>query len=137
MSTDRSTLFLRRVLLLDAVASGGMGLLALLFATPVAALLALPETLLTQVGWILLPFAAFVGYLASRPVPPPAGVWIVIGLNVLWVIDSVLILVTGWVQPNIAGYIVLVGQALAVALFAELEYVGLRRSRREAIPTAS
>lgn len=137
MSTDRSTLFLRRVLLLDAVASGGMGLLALLFATPVAALLALPETLLAQVGWILLPFAAFVGYLASRPVPPPAGVWIVIGLNVLWVIDSVLILVTGWVQPNIAGYIVLVGQALAVALFAELEYVGLRRSRREAIPTAS
>jgi hypothetical protein len=129
MPTDQSNGFLRRVLLLDAVASGGMGLLALMFATPIAGLLNLPESLLTQVGLVLLPFAAFVGYLASRSTPSRLGVWIVIGLNALWVIDSILILATGWVEPNALGYAVVIAQALAVSVFAELEYVGLRRSR--------
>jgi hypothetical protein len=129
MLTDQSNGFLRRVLLLDAVSSGGMGLLALLFTTPIAGLLNLPVGLLTQVGLVLLPFAAFLGYLVSRPAPSRLGVWIVIGLNVLWVIDSVLILVTGWVEPNALGYAVVIGQALAVGVFAELEYVGLRRGR--------
>lgn len=129
MLRDQSNGFLRRVLLLDAAASGGMGLLALLFTTPIAGLLHLPESLLTQIGLVLLPFAAFVGYLASRPAPPRPGVWIVIGLNVLWVVDSVLILATGWVEPNALGYAMVIAQALAVGVFAELEYVGLRRSR--------
>lgn len=129
MPTDQSNGFLRRVLLLDAVSSGGMGLLALMFATPIAGLLNLPESLLTQVGLVLLPFAAFVGYLASRSTPSRLGVWIVIGLNALWVIDSILILATGWVEPNALGYAVVIAQALAVSVFAELEYVGLRRSR--------
>ena len=57
------------------------------------------------------------------------GVWSIIGLNVVWVIDSVLILATGWVEPNALGYAVVIAQALAVGVFAELEYVGLRRSR--------
>ncbi len=129
MLTDRSSVFLRRVLLLDAVSSGSIGLLALLFAGPLGALLELPGDLLTQVGLILLPFAAFVGYLATRQTPSNTGVWVVIGLNVLWVVDSVLMLVMGWVEPNALGHAVVIVQAVAVGLFAELGYVGLRRSQ--------
>ncbi|HEY6642518.1 hypothetical protein [Povalibacter sp.] len=124
----QSFVFLRRVLLVDALASGGMGLLALLFAAPISGLLDLPASLLTQIGIVLLPFAAFVGFLASRPVPPNVGVWVVIGINILWVIDSAFMLITGWVEPNGLGYAVLIGQALAVAVFAELEYLGVRRT---------
>jgi hypothetical protein len=66
--------------------------------------------------------------LASREQPARFAVWAVIGLNVLWAVDSFLLLATGWVAPNALGYVFIVGQALTVGVLAELEYVGLRRS---------
>lgn len=128
MRSIQSSTFLRRVLLLDAVSSGSMGLMLLLFAAPAAAVLNLPAALLSEAGLILLPFAAFVGYLASREIPGRAAVWVVIALNIIWVVDSTMLLFTGWVEPNALGYAFVVGQALFVAVLAELEYLGLRRS---------
>ena len=55
-------------------------------------------------------------------------VWAVIIGNVLWAGDSILLLLTGWIEPAALGYAFFVTQALAVILFAELQYVGLRRS---------
>ena len=127
MSSIRSLSFLRRVLLVDAATSAVMGLAMIAFAGTFSALLALPTTLLFEAGIILLPFAAFVGWLASRARPPRLAVWIVIALNALWAIDSLLLLVSGWIAPNGFGYAFIGGQALAVAVLAELEYVGLRR----------
>ena len=54
--------------------------------------------------------------------------WVGNGCNLLWAVDSLLLLVTGWVAPTTLGYAVVVGQALAVAVFAGLQYVGLRRA---------
>lgn len=125
----QSPLFLRRVLLLDAVSAGGLGLLALLFAAPAAEWLNLPQSLLTQAGLVLLPFAAFVAWLGTREIPSRTGVWIVIGLNALWVIESILLLVGDAIQPTMLGQILLIGQAVAVGAFAELEYLGLRKVR--------
>lgn len=126
--SNQSTLFLRRVLLADAASCAGMGLGMLLFATPLAALLNLPTTFISEVGVVLLPCAAFIVYLASRPVPPRMGVWAVIALNAVWVVESCALLFTDWVSPNEFGIAFIVGQALVVALLAELEYVGLRKS---------
>lgn len=126
--SNQSIRFLRRVLFTDAASCAGMGLGMLLFATPLAALLNLPATLLSEVGLVLLPCAAFIAYLASRRVPPRMGVWAVIALNAIWVVDSFALLFTGWVSPNAFGIAFIVGQALVVALLAELEYVGLRKS---------
>lgn len=128
MPSIQSSTFLRRVLLVDAVASAGMGLMMVLFAAPAAAVLNLPAALLTEAGLVLLPFAAFVGYLASRELPVRAAVWVVVAANVIWVIDSVVLLFGGWVEPNGLGYAFIVGQAVVVGLLAELEYIGLRRS---------
>lgn len=125
----RSSVFLRRVLLLDAVSAGAMGLGMLLLTDWLAGLLKLPVDLISEAGMVLLPFAAFVGFLATREQPSRAGVWIVIGLNALWAIDSIALLLTGWVQPSMLGYTFVAGQAVAVAVFAELEYIGLRRSQ--------
>jgi hypothetical protein len=127
MNAIRSLSFLRRVLVVDAVSSGGMGVALWALAGPIAALTKLPQALLSEAGLVLLPFAAFVGYLASRSVPSRVGVWIVIALNVVWAIDSMALLVTGWVEPNMLGYAFVIGQAAVVAVLAELEYVGLRR----------
>ena len=128
MNAIRSYSFLRRILLVDAVSSGAMGIGVLAQSGALANLLQLPEALLTEAGLVLLPFAAFVGFLASRPEPSRLGVWIVIGLNVVWALDSVVLLFTGWVAPNLLGYAFVIGQAAVVGVLAELEYVGLRRA---------
>ena len=119
--------FLRKVLVVDAMSSGAMGVALFAFSAPLAALMNLPQPLLAEAGLVLLPFAAFVGFLASRPMPSRLGVWIVIALNVIWAIDSIVLLFTGWLSPNPLGYAFVIGQAAVVAVLADLEYVGLRR----------
>jgi hypothetical protein len=126
--SNQSTLFLRRVLLADAASCAGMGLGMILLAAPLATLLNLPATFVSEVGLVLLPCAAFIAYLASRRAPPRMGVWAVIALNAVWVVESFVLLFTDWVSPNGFGIAFIVAQALVVALLAELEYVGLRKS---------
>ena len=118
---------LRRALLADGVASGAMGALLLIAAGPLAGLLGLEVLLLRTAGLILIPFAALVVYFGARPHISHRAVWVIVAVNVLWVIDSILLLVTGWAEPTLLGYLFTLGQALAVALFAGLEYAGLRR----------
>jgi hypothetical protein len=127
MQSNNSS-FLRRVLALDAVSSGAMGLGMLTFASFISQLLNLPADLIRDAGLVLLPFAAFVGYVASRAQPSRPAVWLIIALNVLWVVDSIVLLLSGWVEPNVLGYAFVIAQAVAVGVFAELEYVGVRRA---------
>jgi hypothetical protein len=133
MNSIRASSFLRRVLLVDAVASGAMGLGMIAFTDLFARVLQLPAQLLSEAGIVLLPFAAFVGFIASRQTPARFAVWAIIALNVIWVVDSIVLLFTGWVAPNALGYAFVVAQALAVAAFADLEYVGLKKSAALAV----
>jgi hypothetical protein len=121
------TVFLRRVLILDAVASGATGLLMLLGAELLEQWLNLPAALLRYAGISLLPFAAIVAWLGLRASLSRAGVWAVIALNVLWVVDSAALLVSGWVDPALLGYAFVIFQAAVVAVLAELEFIGLRQ----------
>ena len=113
--------FLRRVLLVDATASGGMGVLFLLAAGPMESLLGLPATLLRGVGLFLIPFAGFLVWLAPRASERQAVVRFVAAGNVLWIVASVLLLVSGRVDPTPLGTGFVVLQALVVAVFAYLE----------------
>lgn len=128
MQSMKNFSFLRRVLVLDAVSSGAMGLAMLAYGSFIANLLSLPVDLIREAGVVLLPFAAFVGYLASREQPHRSAVWAVIAINVVWAVDSVVLLFTGWVEPNALGYAFILAQAAVVGVFAELQYIGLRRS---------
>jgi len=128
MWTNDSSSLLRKVLLADAVVSGATGLLLLLGAGMLTALLGVPEDFMRYTGLSLLPFAALIGYLARREHLPRPVVWAVVAYNALWAVDSVLILVTGWIAPSALGYAFIVAQAAVVALFAQLQYFGLRRS---------
>lgn len=124
--TQAST-FLRRALMLDAVATAGTGLMLTFGASLTKDLLGLPQSLMQYAGLSLLPFAALVGFLATRETISRPAVWAVIAYNVLWSIDSIVLLLTGSVAPTALGYTFVIAQALVVALFAELEYVGLRK----------
>lgn len=128
MSSIQTSTFLRRVLLLDAVSSGGMGVLLLTWGGLLAGVLGLPAELLEEAGMVLVPFALVVGFLGTRAQLYRAAVWAVIAVNAIWVIDSVLLLLSGWVQPSLLGYLFVLGQALFVGVMVELELIGLRRS---------
>jgi hypothetical protein len=133
--TINNTPLLRFALLGDAMASGAMGLLMAAAATPLSGLLALPQQLLFWAGLVLLPYAVFVGWLGSRSAIPAALVCTVIILNAVWVIDSMLLL-SGWLQPTGIGTTFILVQAVAVAVFAELQFIGLRRAPRIQAATA-
>lgn len=128
MTLARPTPFLRWALLADAIATGGTGLLMTFAAGALAPLLQLPEALLFYAGLPLIPYAAFVGWLARRDAMPRFAVWAVIVLNVLWAADCALLAFSGWVAPTALGYAFILMQVVVVAAFAELQYVGLRRS---------
>jgi len=100
----------------------------LIGSASLAQFLGLPDGLLRYAGASLLPFALLLLYLTSRESLPPVAVWTVIVLNALWTIDSFLVVATGWITPNPLGYAFVTAQALGVAMFAGLEYVGLRKS---------
>jgi hypothetical protein len=129
MSMFKSESFLRNVLLLDAASGIAGGLLFVLAAGPLAQLLEMPAEFLRGAGAVLLPFAAFVLWVATRQVIPGKAVWIVVGLNALWVIESIALLIGNWVAPNAFGTAVVLVQAVAIAVIAELEIVGLRSRR--------
>jgi hypothetical protein len=59
--------------------------------------------------------------------PSRPAVWVIIVANAAWTAASLLLLVSGWVTPTTLGYLFVVVQAAAVAIFAELQWLGLRR----------
>lgn len=126
-STDPQ-LRLRRALVIDGVVSGAMGVMLALAASALSDPLGLPNLLLRLAGVSLLPYAALLFYLSARATIPRQAAWGVVGLNLLWVAASVLLPISGWVDPTGLGVAFVLGQALAVAAFADLQYLGLRRS---------
>ena len=125
--------FLRRALLLDAASCAALGLLMAVCAAPLGWWFHLPLPLLRESGIVLLAFAAFLAWACTRPLLPRLLVLAIIAGNALWALDSVLLLLPGWIAPNGLGATFILVQAIATALIAELEYVGLRRSATAAM----
>jgi hypothetical protein len=122
------SLFLRRAIQGDAIITGAMAALLVAAAGLLGSLLSLPESFLREVGVFLIVYAALVGFLGTRDLMPRVAVWLVIIANAIWAIDSIALLFTGWVAPNMLGQAFVVAQAVSVAIIAELQYVGLKRS---------
>jgi 4-amino-4-deoxy-L-arabinose transferase-like glycosyltransferase len=128
MSFLQTASFLRGALVLDAAISGTTGVVMLLGAGALESLLSVPATLLRYAGVSLLPFAAALVYLSTRQKVPPTSVRTVIAANLAWVVASVGLLLSGRIEPNAWGVAVILLQAIAVAAFADVQYIALRRS---------
>jgi hypothetical protein len=122
------SLFLRRALLADAIFSGVSAVGLTLGAGMLASLLNLPEALLRETGLFLIAYAIFVGWLGTRASLAKALVLIVVAGNAAWTLASIWLLFSGMVSPNLLGEIAVVAQAIATGIFAELQYIGLRKS---------
>ncbi len=122
------SLFLRRAIQADALISGAMALLLVVGADVLGPFLNLPDTFLRNTGFVLVVYAALVGLLGTRSVMLKTAVWTVIAVNAIWTVDSIALLMSGWVSPNLLGQAFVVMQAIVVGVFAELQFIGLRKS---------
>ncbi len=119
--------FLRNVLLIDATTCVITGALMTLGSGVLTQLTSIPRDLLLYAGLSLFPIAAFMAVAATRAALSSTAVWLVILGNVAWVAGSLWLLVGGTISPNAFGFVFIAAQAVAVAVLAELEVIGVRR----------
>ncbi len=130
-SSGSGTSLLHRALQIDFAITSICTVPLILAAGPLAAITGLPEMLILGSGLVFIPFLVLVGWLARRARPPRKSVWMVIALNVGWAVGSVIVLASGVLDPTALGYALVIAIALAVLVFAELEFFGLRRALTE------
>jgi hypothetical protein len=129
------TPFLKRVLLVDAASCLGMAALLLPGATALAPLLGLDRALLVGAGAALAPLGLLILWIATRRGLYVWLVALVIAGNLLWTVESFLLLTVA-AGVTAIGVAFVSGQAAIVALLAALEFAGLRRAR-QAVPSAA
>jgi hypothetical protein len=120
---------LRFALRLDAAGSGALGLIGLVAAAPLADPLGMTAGALRGTGAFLVGYALVLVFLAARPVIPRAAAWTVVLGNTAWVLGSLGAAVAGRDTFTAIGVAVVLAQAAAVAVFADLQWLGLRRAR--------
>jgi len=129
-NTDRAS-FLRRSLQLDGIASGLCGVLLVVAASPVSAVIGLAEPGIARVvGALLVVYAAALLWNGERATVSPAEAVAAVVLNAGWVIGSAVVILAG--PLTLIGNLAVAALAAAVLLFAVLEVVGLTRLREMA-----
>lgn len=129
MSTLTLSPLLRFALRLDAVASAGVGALTCLGLQPLHVLLGAPSAWVLGLGLFMLAYGLAMGWLSTWQRLDTRLLWVVVVGNLAWAVDSVLLAASGWISPQMLGLALLLGQAVAVAVIAELQYLGLRQSQ--------
>jgi len=135
MTAVRST-FLRTVIGLDAAACGLMGAAFAFDASLLAGPLGLSPAFMQPLGLFLVVYAAGLVFLALRPALPRAAVWTLVAFNAAWAIESFAIMALGWIQPTTLGVAFVAVQAVAALIVGDLQYLVLRRAKRDVAAAA-
>lgn len=122
-----NTVSLRHAVLADGVISGAMGALLIAASSPLSGLLGVPSNFLFWVGVALLPWMATLIVIGREERPASGAVETVIALNALWVLGSIVLAIWNPFGMTALGFAFVIAQALAVTIFAELQFYGLRR----------
>ncbi len=132
MTTIPTAGLLRTALGLDAVMSGATAIALVAAAGPIAAITALPATLLLVCGVLFLPYTALLVWGLKRESLPRWLLWVLAVGNAIWAVECALLPLLGLVTPNGWGIAFLAAQAVAVAAFAQMYLTALRRAPRAA-----
>lgn len=127
-SAIANPVLLRRVFAVDAILTGAVALAMCLASGPLAAFTGLPAALLLGAGLVLIPFVAWVAWLARHPHPSPLACWAVVAINTLWEVDCLALLASGWVSPNAFGVAFVLIHAATAGVFAVLGALALVRA---------
>lgn len=117
----------RHAVLADAAASGALAALFIAAAGPVATLTGLPAGFVFWIGVALLPWTVALALIGRAEPPAASAVETVVAVNALWVVASIAVIVLGVFDLNALGIAFVIAQALAVAVLAEFQFMGLRR----------
>ena len=118
---------LRTVLRLDAVVTGANAVAYLVLAGPLSDLFGMPASALRAIGAFLAVFAIGVWAVAARPeISRPAAATVAVA-NLAWAAGSVVALIADAWSPETVGAVWIALQAAVVALFGDLQLLGLRR----------
>jgi hypothetical protein len=121
---------LRYTLRGDAILSIASGAICLADAQPLATFLGIqPPLALEILGAVLALYGAFLLFTAAQPQLNRRIVIAAIALDLIWLIDSAILLVAGWLPLTSAGMWTIGLIVGAVAVVAELKFFGLRRIR--------
>ena len=119
---------IRTFLRLDALASGGVGALLLVLASPAESELGLPIVFSVIAGIGILAWAGFVAWVSVKAPRPLVAE--VIGLNLVYVAGSLALAVADWVALTDLGVVIVIAQAVAVLGLTIGQYVGYRADDR-------
>ncbi|WP_157553209.1 hypothetical protein [Jiangella gansuensis] len=118
---------MRWLLEIDGIATGLTGLACLVAGGFVSDHSGLPTALLYPVGAFLVVLGAALVAMSTRNVVPAGWVWGIAVLNAIWVIDSVVVVASGWFDVTTVGTAGVLLQAAVVAGFVAGYVVILRR----------
>ena len=119
---------LRRTLQANGIFSTVSGLLFTFAAGSVATFLGnIPAWIIMATGIILLAFAADLFYLSLQREINRTFVTAIIASDIIWVVGSAILLFTNWVTLTTPGFWAVAIVADIVAVFAALQWYGLRR----------
>ena len=128
--TKQRSNLLKNALRGNALFSGLSGTVALLGARSLAAFTGIEvPAVFFVLGIILIFYAIDLWWVSSREPIDHRFAWAAIILDILWVVGSVAILVSGWPALTVAGRWTIFFLAEVVTIFAILQYIGLRRAK--------
>ncbi|WP_314174972.1 hypothetical protein [Streptomyces winkii] len=119
--------FARLALKADGIVTGLNGLGYLALATVLEPFLGIGTSVHYAIGVFLVLYAAGVLVVGTRETINRTALGTVLVANLLWAALSVVTLFSGALSPTVAGEAWIVLQAVVVGLFAELQYVGMKR----------
>jgi hypothetical protein len=130
VNTLQPNKFLQGALLADAVVSGAVALLQLALTGPLVDLLHLPSSLLLGTGTFLVAYGALLVVVARSARVWTPLMWIVVVGNMAWALACIGLILGATAKPSSLGVAFVGVQAVAVLIFASLEYKGLVESVR-------
>ena len=119
-----SFLTLKNTLIIDAITCTGLFVFCVFATATVATLLGLPSEVVTVAGWIGLPSALLMLFVANQKVPNKGLANLIAVGNLGWVIASFAVLAIFAGQMTALGIAVVIGQAIGVLVFAIYEAKG-------------
>ncbi len=121
----------RLIYWVDAAGSLVFGIALIAAATPLTSLAgwSLPPVVLTGIGTALLPWALFNLAIARSSRPVPGMVRINIIGDLIWIAGSAALILIHASQLTATGWVMLVGQALAVSAVMAIKMLGARRQQ--------
>ncbi|WP_276030763.1 hypothetical protein [Mycolicibacterium komossense] len=124
--SDSTDSLLRFAMRLDATLTGLGGLVIAAAAGPVSSVTGLTSMHAYVLGAAFVLYGAVVYLLAARPALRTVGIGVIVA-NIVCTLASVAVVIAGVFPLTATGVAVMLGCAAYTAVFAELQYLGVRR----------